>query len=49
MQNFFDKNAEKYARQQVRDYDLFFATHVESLKGKTLLDIGGGRSICRAC
>jgi len=42
IEDFFDRNVEFYGRRQVSDYDLFFVTHVQSLKAKTLLDIGGG-------
>src|SRR5665647_537191 len=42
IEDFFDRNVEFYGKRQVYDYDLFFVTHVQSLKVKTLLDIGGG-------
>ncbi len=45
MQDFFDRNVEKYGRREARYYDLFFITHIKSLKGKTLLDIGGGAGV----
>jgi SAM-dependent methyltransferase len=42
IEDFFDRNVEFYGKRQVYDYDLFFVTYVQSLKAKTLLDIGGG-------